>query len=305
MQNARSSWIEDPDRHTLPALLDRRLADDPDGEYLDVCGTKLTASSVATTAASLAGALRSAGRASGRPGRHPARELARGAAGLVGHRAGGRRRRCPINTAYKGEYLRHQLADSGSRVLVVEAALADRAAAVVAAAPERWTTSWSWADDDTAMPGRPTHRWADLLGCRPHGRRSVDVPPVGPGHVHLHRRHDRARPRAACSATTTTPPSPARSASAGSARADDVVWTPLPLFHFNAITTAVVGPCSCGRPGGHLPALLGLELLAGDEPDRRHDHLHARHHGLPAGPRRRPTRDAAVGRARGQRPRCA
>ena len=27
----------------------------------------------------------------------------------------------PINTAYKGEYLRHQLADSGSRVLIVEA----------------------------------------------------------------------------------------------------------------------------------------------------------------------------------------
>src|SRR5437764_1268447 len=37
----------------------------------------------------------------------------------------------PVNTAHKGEYLRHQLADSGSRVLFVEPELADRAAAVV------------------------------------------------------------------------------------------------------------------------------------------------------------------------------
>ena len=28
--------------------------------------------------------------------------------------------------------------------------------------------------------------------------------------------------------------------------ADDVVWTPLPLFHFNAITTAVLGPLVWG-----------------------------------------------------------
>ena len=28
--------------------------------------------------------------------------------------------------------------------------------------------------------------------------------------------------------------------------ADDVVWTPLPLFHFNAIVTAVLGPLVYG-----------------------------------------------------------
>src|ERR1700733_12775051 len=34
----------------------------------------------------------------------------------------------PINTAYKGEFLRHVLADSGARVMVVQGALADRVA---------------------------------------------------------------------------------------------------------------------------------------------------------------------------------
>ncbi len=32
--------------------------------------------------------------------------------------------------------------------------------------------------------------------------------------------------------------------------AQDVLWTPLPLFHFNAITTAVVGPLLFGGRAG-------------------------------------------------------
>ena len=36
----------------------------------------------------------------------------------------------PINTAYKGEYLRHQLADSGAKVLVIDGDVADRARAI-------------------------------------------------------------------------------------------------------------------------------------------------------------------------------
>ena len=109
-----------------------------------------------------------------------------------------------------------------------------------------------------------------------------------------------ARRRAACSATTTTRPLTRQIGICWERTADDVVWTPLPLFHFNAIVTAVLGPLRVRRPGGDLPAVLGLELLAGDEPGRRHHHLDARHDGLPAGPRRRPARDAALGRARGQ-----
>ena len=35
----------------------------------------------------------------------------------------------PINSAYKGDYLRHQLVDSGSRVVVVQGDLASRVAA--------------------------------------------------------------------------------------------------------------------------------------------------------------------------------
>ena len=37
-----SVWISS-EQQTVPSLLERRLEDDPDGEYLDVTGTKLTA----------------------------------------------------------------------------------------------------------------------------------------------------------------------------------------------------------------------------------------------------------------------
>src|SRR2546423_3300319 len=37
----------------------------------------------------------------------------------------------PINTAYKGEFLRHQLADSGARAFIVQGDFASRAVEVV------------------------------------------------------------------------------------------------------------------------------------------------------------------------------
>ena len=65
------------------------------------------------------------------------------------------------------------------------------------------------------------------------------------------------------------------------------------------------GRCVFGGRAAIYRPLLGVELLAGDEPHRRHDHVDARHDGVPARPRRRPARDAAVGRARGEHDACA
>src|SRR5688500_2547974 len=46
--------------------------------------------------------------------------------------------------------------------------------------------------------------------------------------------------------------------------------------------------------GRDLPTLLGVELLAGDEPGGSHGDVDAGNDGVPAGPRRRPSRDAAL-----------
>jgi carnitine-CoA ligase len=244
-------WIAGA-QHTVTGLLDRRLESDPGGEYLDVCGTKLSAADVATTANRLANALADLGV---RPGARVAtlvENSAEAALAWWGIVRGGAVA-VPINTAYKGEYLRHQLTDSGSQVLIVEASLADRAAHVVSDTPDLAhviVVGDAVGDSDTGtvdvpdLPGVNAHAWDAVLGAD-------DTPPdsavrpadlatfiytggtTGPskGCMLSHNYHEvLASQIGVCWRRT----------------ADDVVWTPLPLFHFNAIVTAVLGPLVYG-----------------------------------------------------------
>src|SRR5690606_19554007 len=71
----------------------------------------------------------------------------------------------PINTAYKGEYLRHQLRDSGSRVLFVEASLLDRAVDVV---DDIEGLEHLVVIGDAELPqvaSAKVHRWDDVLSA--------------------------------------------------------------------------------------------------------------------------------------------
>ncbi|MGZ4694901.1 MAG: AMP-binding protein, partial [Acidimicrobiales bacterium] len=234
-------WISG-EQTTVAQLLDRRLEVDPHGEYLDVCGTKLTAADVASVSGRLANALHQLGVAKGDRVATLIENSAEATlawwgavrAGAIG---------VPINTAYKGEYLRHQLADSGSRVLVVEAALVDRVAAI-AAQVESLEHVVVIDDHDHGLTGATAHRWVDLLGAD-DAVPDIDVRPsdlatfiytggtTGPskGCMLSNNYHEAlTRQIGICWGRT----------------ADDVVWTPLPLFHFNAITTAVLGPLVWG-----------------------------------------------------------
>jgi carnitine-CoA ligase len=147
---------------TVLGLLDRRLAADPDGPYLDVCGTAVSAAEVAAVADRLAGAL--AGLGVG-PGDRVATLVENSAEAMFAWwgtvRAGAVA--VPINTAYKGRYLRHQLADSGSRVLMVEADLVDRAARVVDQVPELGHVVV--LGDAVDLPGVAVHRWDDVVAA--------------------------------------------------------------------------------------------------------------------------------------------
>jgi crotonobetaine/carnitine-CoA ligase len=230
------------DQTTVIELLDRRLDTDPDGEYLDVCGVKVTAAEVHDTACRLANALIGLGV---RPGARVATLVENSAEAMLAWwgavRAGAVA--VPVNTAYKGEYLRHQLHDSGARVVIVEADLVDRVQRIAADLPELAHVV-AIADAAPAIPSLAVHTWADLLAGDPSPP-SVDVRPAdlgtfiytggttGPskGCMLSHNYHEAlARQIGTCWERT----------------ADDVVWTPLPLFHFNAITTAVLGPLVFG-----------------------------------------------------------
>jgi len=232
----RDVWLSD-EQHTVPSLLEARLDTDPDGEYLDITGTKLSAADVERTSSRLANALAELGL---RPGDRVATLIENSPHALLawwGAIRGGYVA-VPINTAYKGEYLRHQLADSGSRVLFVEPDFADRAAAVVDQV--EGLDHVVVTTGDAVSVGRATVLgWDDLLGADDKAP-TVDIRPsdlgtfvytggttgLSKGCMLSHNYHAAlARQIGICWERT----------------ADDVVWTPLPMFHFNALITAVCG----------------------------------------------------------------
>jgi crotonobetaine/carnitine-CoA ligase len=229
-------WKSEP-QHTVLELMAARLETDPDGPYLDVCGTELTAASVHRAASSIARALVELGV---RPGdrvatlieNSPEATLAWWGILTAGAVA------VPVNTAYKGSYLAHQLGDSGSKVLVVEASLADRLGRVLPDLPDLGHVVLV-GDSDAPMAGASVHDWQEVLTTDPSAP-SVDVRPgdlatfiytggtTGPskGCMLSHHYHGALASQIGICWRRT---------------ADDVVWTPLPLFHFNAISVAVVG----------------------------------------------------------------
>src|SRR4051794_1319344 len=111
---ADQAWIGGEQR-TIPSLLMARLESDPEGAYLDVCGSKFSAADVEDLSCRIARALVELGV---QPGERVATLLENSPEAMLawwGAVRGGFVS-VPVNTAYKGDYLRHQLHDSGSSV---------------------------------------------------------------------------------------------------------------------------------------------------------------------------------------------
>jgi crotonobetaine/carnitine-CoA ligase len=258
---------------TIPTLFERRLESDPDGEYLDVVGTKLSARQVMASAAQIGGALHELGTKQGDRVATLIENSAPALLSWVGTVCAGRVA-VPVNTAYKGEYLRHQLTDSGSRVAVVARSLWSRLAEVadsvpdldhvvvvddrdevddgvdgVRSAAEGDVEQHSDVRDERELQLRrvAVHTWDDLLGA------GLAPPPVtikpsdlgtfiytggttgmSKGCMLSHGYHEALSQQVALCWRRT---------------AEDVVWTPLPLYHFNALATAVVGTLVAGGRG--------------------------------------------------------
>ncbi|HEX5614308.1 MAG TPA: AMP-binding protein [Acidimicrobiia bacterium] len=279
---------------TVLAALAHRLETDPDGPYLDFGGDEYSARRMADAADRVAGHLAACGVG---PGDRVSTLLENSpeqvATFFAALRLGAIQ--VPVNTAYKGEFLRHQLADSGAKVLVVQGDFVSRVVDVVGddATPELERVVVVGAPD-AVLDARPVSEWADWLA------RPASAPPpaitVAPGDI-------------ACFIYTAGTTGPSKGcmlphnyvvsladqiARAWERTADDVVLTPLPLFHFNAISVCVVGPLLVGgsasiarrfsvsgfwpevrRTGATMVSMLGsLAILvanAPDHPDQR-DH---------------------------------
>ncbi|HZJ27664.1 MAG TPA: AMP-binding protein [Acidimicrobiia bacterium] len=238
-----SVWIRE-DQHTLLQLIDRRLRSGPDDPYLDIVGTQLSAAEVADRAGRIATALTDLGvrkgdRVSSLIENSPEALLTWWGIVWCGAVA------VPVNTAYKGDYLRHQLADSGSRVLIIQGDLAERALRV---APEIENLEHVIiiGEGPSDSPSVSSHSWDALFQLDPASPADVHPSDLGTfiytggttglskGCMLSHNYHEiLSRQIGHC----------------WGRRPDDVVWTPLPLFHYNALVTAVLGPLIFGGRG--------------------------------------------------------
>ena len=229
---------------TVLDALAGRLARDPDGPYLDFEGTTLTAREADQASGRLAAALADRGvergdRVATLLENGPEQVLSFFAVLKLGAV------QVPINTAYKGEFLRHQLVDSGARVAVVQGDFASRAAAITRSRLPELEAVITVGTPDAPITDVPGHDWGALLES------ATGVPPaatVAPSDL-------------ACLIYTAGTTGPSKGCMlphhyivclaeqigrAWQRSADDVVLTPLPLFHFNAISVCVVGTLMTG-----------------------------------------------------------
>jgi len=240
-----------PQTTVLDALA-ARLEHDPDGPYLDFASTsgesvKYTARAMDHEANRLAHALSELGVGHGdRVATLLDNRAEQVASFFAALKLGAVQ--VPVNTAYKGEFLRHQLADAGATVFIVQGDYASRAVEVVGAdTTPALTHCITVGPPDAVLDACPTQTWDDTLRAARHDA------PVGGITV---------RPSdLACFIYTAGTTGPSKGcmlphnyivtladqiARAWQRRADDVVLTPLPLFHFNAISVCVVGSLLTG-----------------------------------------------------------
>jgi crotonobetaine/carnitine-CoA ligase len=233
------------DQTTVLAALAGRLERDPDGPYLDFEGTAFTAREIDGASNRLAHVLADLGiRAGDRVAtlleNRPEQVVTFFAALKLGAV------QVPINTAYKGEFLRHVLADSGARVLVVQGDFASRLAEVAGDGLPELGAALLVGAPDAVVDQIPVRDWDAALA----GASEMPPPDAGVAPSDL-----------ACFIYTAGTTGPSKGcmlpqhyivsladqiARAWQRRADDVVLTPLPLFHFNAISVCVVGTLVVG-----------------------------------------------------------
>jgi crotonobetaine/carnitine-CoA ligase len=230
---------------TVLDALAHRLATDPDGPYLDFEGVTRTAREMDVESNRIAHAFAELGVGKGDRVATLLENTVEQVVSFFGALKLGAIQ-VPINTAYKGDFLRHQLADSGSRVFVLQGDFASRLAVIDMADLPELRACVVTGEPDADITGVRVESWDGLLSSGSDAL--IDEVEVRPSDL-------------ACFIYTAGTTGPSKGcmlphnyivaladqiARAWERRPDDVVLTPLPLFHFNAISVCVVGSLMIG-----------------------------------------------------------
>lgn len=138
----------------------------------------------------------------------------------------------PINTAFRGEFLRHQISDSGARLAVVDTAYADRILSMADQLPELERLTWRGEELNA-----DTHLIVDRFEDLRSADESAILADIGPGDLAtLIYTSGTTGPSKGCMlchnalANSSYPTLLSQNVSA-----DDILWAALPLFHLAAV----------------------------------------------------------------------
>lgn len=224
------TWHAGP-RDTLVGALARAVGDHPDRRFLDFAGVSFTYAEVDRESDRLARGLHAHGVGAGDTvvallDNEPDAIFTWFAVSKLGGVY------VPLNTALKGEFLRHQIADAGARVAVVEPEYEARIDALDEHLPELEVT---------------LVRGTSLEDARVDGGRFVG-PPVRPEDLALLiYTAGTTGPSKGCMVSHNYLCNLARQGIETSGRRpEELNWTPLPLFHLNAAGASIVGSLLLG-----------------------------------------------------------
>lgn len=241
------SWQDGEDR-TVPEALRRRAASDPNGPYLEFNRRMYSAREIECLSLRAAAGLVRLGV---RPGDRVASLLDNGVEAVLAWfgamQAGAIS--VPVNTALKGEFLRHQLGDSGAKVLVAQADLLPRVAALADRLPDlKSCVVVGTPEGEAGVALRP---WQELLqagelagGPVVESRDAATILYTG----------GTTGPSKGCVVSHAYMVGrSARTQWVLQRSAQDILWTPLPLFHVNAYQFGVLGAALCGGSSAFAP----------------------------------------------------
>jgi crotonobetaine/carnitine-CoA ligase len=149
----------------------------------------------------------------------------------------------PVNTALKGEFLRHQVGDAAAAVVIAESDYADRVAAIADKLPELTTLVHRGAVPSVTIR-QTLLAWNDLLS---DDASEPDVQVMPHDLAMLIYTGGTTGPSKGCMVSHNYTCSLARQMLVITHRQEDTItWSPLPLFHLNAVATTIVANMMVG-----------------------------------------------------------
>ncbi|NNC38717.1 MAG: ATP-dependent acyl-CoA ligase [Acidimicrobiales bacterium] len=157
----------------------------------------------------------------------------------------------PLNTALRGGFLRHQISDAGANLAICEADYLERINAISGDLPDLKTVLVRGGDESTKKSGLSIMPLSDHSG---EDETPIEIKPRPADLAALIYTSGTTGPSKGCMLSYNYMCNLARQQlNAAPTTHDDIMWTPLPLFHLNALSTGFISTILMGGTISYSP----------------------------------------------------